>query len=219
LPGKRREMRGSTPMPEIEFWYDFASPYGYIAAMRIDDLASAAGIAVTWRPLLLGPIFAARPGNPGPFQNAPPAEAAYRRRDVTRLCRRYELPLRWPSIYPRTSLLAARVALLGTNEGWTPGFSRAVYVANFAEDRDIAAAETVSGILDSLGLPARVLIDEAGTPDSKARLKDQVERAVSLGIFGAPSFRTGDGELFWGQDRLDQALEWASDPAVRVAQS
>ena len=202
-------------MTAIDFWYDFASPYCYLVAMRVDDLAGQADVAVAWRPLLLGPLFARRPGDPSPYQNAPPTEAAYRRRDVTRLCARYRLPLVWPSTYPRGSLLATRVALLGAGAGWGAAFARAVFHANFAEDRDIADAAVVAEILAALGLTAADWLDRAGQPAAKDALKAEVARAIGLGIFGAPTF-IAVGELFWGHDRLDHALDWAARPETRV---
>ncbi len=123
--------------PLIEFWYDFASPYSYLAAARIERLVAGTAIRLAWRPFLLGPIFARRSHDPSPFQNPTPAQRRYRWRDVQRWCAAEALPLRLPSLYPRNGLLAARVALIALDEGWGADFTRAVYHANFAGDRDI----------------------------------------------------------------------------------
>lgn len=192
----------------IEFWFDFASPYARISAARIERLAVPHGIAVRWRPFLIGPLLAKRPGNASAYQNAPPAQARYRRRDVERLCADEGLPLTWPSTYPRGSLLATRVALIGTGQGWVAPFARAVFEANFAEDRDIGAAEVIADLLRGQGLPAEALIAEAGTEPVKQALKAAVAEAEAHGLFGTPSFLIGD-ELFWGNDRLEQAIAWA----------
>lgn len=192
----------------IEFWFDFASPYARISAARIERLAAPHGIAVTWRPFLIGPLLAKRPGQASPFQNAAPAQARYRRRDVERLCADEGLPLTWPSTYPRGSLLATRIALIGARQGWVADFARAVFEANFAEDRDIGAPEIVADLLRARGLPAEALIAEAGTDAVKQALKAAVAEAEAHGLFGTPSFRVGD-ELFWGNDRLEQAIAWA----------
>ncbi len=192
----------------MQFWYDFPSPYAYLAAMRIDTLAEAAGVAVEWRPFLLGPVLAQRVEKPTPFQNAEPAQARYRRRDVERLAADLGLPLTWPANYPRFSLLAARVATIAAAEGWAAPFSRAVFHANFAEDRDIAAPAVVAEILTDQGRDAAALIERAQTPENKAALRAAVDEALGRGIFGAPSFLVGD-ELFWGNDRLEQAIAWA----------
>jgi len=95
---------------------------------------------------------------------------------------------------------------------WCGDFVRAVFHANFAEDRDIASDETVAAILDVLGRPGRALVEAAGAPEAKARLRAETERAIALGIFGAPTAVVGD-ELFWGNDRLEDALAWAAGRA------
>ena len=195
-------------MSALEFWFDFASPYSYLAAARIERAVAGTGVAVEWRPFLIGPLLARRPDRPTPFQEAPPAQARYRRRDVERCCERAGVPLRWPSTYPRGSLLATRVALLAVDEGWGAVFARAVYRANFVEDRDIGDAATVAALIEALGRPAAPLLERATAPAHKARLAGEVERAAAKGIFGAPSFVAGD-ELFWGNDRLEAAVEWA----------
>jgi 2-hydroxychromene-2-carboxylate isomerase len=196
----------------LEFWFDYASPYCYLSAERIDTLAAAAGLTVLWRPFLLGPIFARRPNHPTPFQDPAPDEARYRKRDVERLCAHYDLPLVWSAKYPYISLLASRVTLLAEDDGWASAFTRAVYRASFAENRDIAAEPVVAAILGALGHDAASMIARATTPDNKARLVAQGETAVARGIFGAPSFVTRDGELFWGNDRLEHAIDWARAP-------
>jgi 2-hydroxychromene-2-carboxylate isomerase len=205
-------MRKPPRMPTLEFWFDFASPYSYLAAARIERFVAGTSVRVEWRPFLIGPILARRPDRPSPFQGAPPAQARYRRRDVERWCEREGIPLRWPSTYPRGSLLATRVALIAADEGWCPDFARAVYRANFAEDRDIGAAGTVAALIEELGRAAADLLARATTEEHKARLAREVERAAGKGIFGAPSFLAGD-ELFWGNDRLEAAIEWAAGPA------
>jgi len=86
---------------------------------------------------------------------------------------------------------------------------RAVFRANFAEDREIGNAAQVGLILDSIGLPGERIVERAQAPDNKLRLREQTRRAAGLGIFGAPSFVV-DGELFWGNDRLENALAWAT---------
>src|SRR5262249_36006564 len=106
-------------------------------------------------------------------------------------------------------LLAARVATLGAREAWGPSFVRAVYHANFADDRDIAARDTVASILDELGLPGGALLAAAEAPTVKDALRAATEKAIGLGVFGAPSLAGGEG-LFGGQDRLEDALAWAA---------
>lgn len=197
-------------MHSIELWYDFASPYAWMAVERIGPLAEAAGIAVRWRPFIIGPILRLRPENPTPFQNATPAQRTYRQRDIERLCARHGLPLRWPTSYPRNSLLAARLARAAT-DNIRPVLSRAIFRANFVEDREIADAVVMRDALAAQGFAADALLDAALSEDNKRGLMKDVDAAVARGIFGAPSMLVGD-ELFWGNDRLELAIDWARRP-------
>ncbi len=198
---------GGTRAVSIQFWFEFASTYSYPAAMRIGARAAATGIAVDWRPFLLGPIFRAQGWNDSPF-NVYPVKGRYMWRDLERICRKEGLPLQHPSRFPRPSLIAARVACIGASEPWGPEFVRATYHANFVEDRDIGTPEVVGTILTGLDQDASALLARAETADVKAALRANTDAAVALGVFGAPSFVV-NGELFWGNDRLDDALAWA----------
>ena len=193
--------------PVVEFWYEFASTYSWLSVMRIEPLAEVAGVQVEWKPFLLGPVFMALGWNDSPFNIYPP-KGRYMWRDLERLATRYGQPFRKPSGFPRDSLLAARVALVGVAEGWVAPFSRAVMSANFVEDRDIGQAEVIAEILSRQGLDADAVIGRALSDDNKQALRRQTEHATELGLFGAPSFRVGE-ELFWGNDRLEDALDWA----------
>ena len=195
--------------PAIEFWYEFASTYSYLAAMRMEAAAAEAGVAVRWRPFLLGPIFAAQGWTSSPF-NLYPAKGRNMWRDVEREAARLGLPaLTKPDPFPQNSLSATRAAVLGQGEDWLVPFSKAVYTASFAEGRSIAEPAAVIGILDSLGLDGTQTLKAASAEANKTRLRVAGEEARSRGIYGAPSFLTEDGELFWGNDRLEQALAWA----------
>lgn len=193
---------------DFEFWYEFGSTYSYLTVSRIEDLAHAAGVTVSWRPFLLGPIFEKQGWDDSPF-NVYPAKGRYMWRDMERLCVKYGVPFARPSRFPRSGLLAARVACLASaeSEPWLPDFVGAVFRANFAEDREIGDTAEVRSILNELGQPGAELVERAHTPENKQRLRDHTQRAIELGIFGAPSFVVG-GELFWGNDRLEDALVW-----------
>jgi 2-hydroxychromene-2-carboxylate isomerase len=191
----------------LEFWFEFASTYSYIAAGRIEQLAHTAGVEVVWRPFVLGPIFQKQGWQDSPF-NLYPVKGAYMWRDMERLCGRYGLPFRRPSVFPRNSVGAARIALVGADAPWGPAFVRAVYMANFGEDLDIGAPDLLVALLDKQGVDGREVLAQAESPEWKPRLRQQTERAESIGIFGAPSFIVGS-ELFWGSDRLEHALEFA----------
>ncbi|MCJ2129032.1 2-hydroxychromene-2-carboxylate isomerase [Methylobacterium sp. E-045] len=196
--------------PTLEFWYEFSSTYSYLAAMRIDGMADAAGVAVRWRPFLLGPIFASQGWNSSPF-NLFPAKGRHMWRDVEREVARQGLPpLKRVDPFPQNSLSATRAATYGMDHDWLVPFSKAVYETQFSLGHSIAEPQAVAGILDRLGLDGTVILKAAASEGNKGRLRVNGEEARSRGIFGAPTFLTGDGELFWGNDRLEQALAWAT---------
>jgi 2-hydroxychromene-2-carboxylate isomerase len=201
----------------LDFWFDFASTYSYPAAMRIAPLAREAGVAVRFRPFLLGPIFKAQGWATSPF-NLYPAKGRYMWRDLERLCAELDLPFRRPDPFPQFALLATRVALVGLDQAghvgsWGEEFSRAVFRAEFADGRRIDEEATISDLLAHLSIEAAPVVATAQSEPIKARLRSQTEAAERTGIFGAPSFTTADGELFWGNDRLEQALRWAKQVA------
>jgi 2-hydroxychromene-2-carboxylate isomerase len=195
-------------MAQLDFWFDFASTYSYPAAMRIGVLAAQASVAVRWRPFLLGPIFKAQGWETSPF-NLSEAKGRHMWRDLERLCADLNLQFRRPDRFPQPSLLAARVALIGLADGWGEDFCRATFRAEFAEGRRIDDRETIAAILTNLRLDATGTMASATSDDAKSQLRRQTEEAARLGIFGAPTFVAGDGELFWGNDRLERALQWA----------
>ena len=198
-------------MSTIDFWYEFASTYSYPAATRLTDAATGAGVAVRWHPFLLGPIFAAQGLATSPF-NAYPVKGRYMWRDMQRICARQGLAFRQPVPFPQVSLLAARTAT-ALDDAARPAFTVAVYAAQFAYGRDISQPETLGDILDRLGHDGQAVMARASSQAVKASLRGATEEAQRLGIFGAPAFITADGELFWGNDRLDEALAWASNSA------
>ena len=196
----------------IEFYFDFSSAYSYIAQARLDESVgsfdSAAGfdLAVSWRPVLLGPVFQTL-GTVPASPDTP--KGRYLFRDVARCAREHGIPYRKPDIFPFSSVAAAR--LFYTLDRQCPStaviFAKAIFKSVYSEGRDIGAPETVadilSGILSGTGLKAE--IDE----DSKAALKTMTSHAQSLGIFGAPTFKVGE-EIFWGADRLPQLVKWVT---------
>jgi 2-hydroxychromene-2-carboxylate isomerase len=195
-------------MPVLDFWYDLASTYSYLAAMRIRPLAQAAGITVRFRPFLLGPIFKAQGWNTSPF-NLYEAKGRHMWRDLERECARLGLPFKRPDPFPQNSLLAARLALAGLEQGWGEEFTLAAYRAEFGEGRSIDE-RTLTDALTGLKVDAKAALVAAQSEKIKNQLRAQTEEAQQLGVFGAPTFVTTDGELFWGNDRLERAIEWAA---------
>jgi 2-hydroxychromene-2-carboxylate isomerase len=191
----------------LEFWFEFASTYSYVAAMRIEELCLGAGVALVWRPFLLGPIFARQGWNDSHF-NIYPVRGAYMWRDLERLTERFGLPWRRPSVFPRNTTLAARVGCAVAYEPWAGEFVRRCFVANFGEDRDIGEESVVRELLRELGCDDDAVLAQALDGAHRGLLRANTERAVELGIFGAPDCVV-DGELFWGEETLEDAVAWA----------
>ena len=197
------------PVPVVDFWFDFASTYSYPAVMRIGPLAKAADVAVRFRPFLLGPIFKAQGWTTSPF-NLYPEKGRHMWRDLERLCTDLGLPFRRPDPFPQNSLLAARVGIAALDHDWGEDFCRALFRAEFGHGMRIDDAAAIGGVLADLRIEAAPVLAAAQSDAIKARLRAQTDEAQRLGLFGAPSFTTADGELFWGNDRLEQALRWAT---------
>ncbi|WP_322008825.1 2-hydroxychromene-2-carboxylate isomerase [Paraburkholderia sp. J12] len=193
--------------PALEFWFDLASNYSYLSVMRIEAAAQRAGVAVAWRPFLLGPILEAL-GWEGPPFVVQKEKGAYVMQDMERQCRKYGLSWRRPTVFPRRAVLATRIAVLGEGEPWQHDWCRAIMVRNYGEDREIDSEEAVSDVLERLGLPARHTIDAALGEPNRQRLREATREAQARGIFGAPTFFVGDA-MYWGNDRLEDALEAA----------
>ena len=189
----------------IDFWFDLASPYSALAALRIGDVAR--GLEVRWHPFLLGPIFRAQGWDDSPF-NLFPAKGRWMWRDVPRRAARSGAAFRQPSLFPRHSVLANRVALVALGEGWGEDCVRAIFRAEFEDDADIADPGVMTGIVSGLGRDGPAVVSRATSQPIKDALRTSTDQAARQGIFGAPTFLV-EGELFWGDDRLDDAVAWA----------
>jgi 2-hydroxychromene-2-carboxylate isomerase len=190
-----------------DFWYEFASTYSYPAAMRVASLAEARRVTLAWRPFLLAPVFAAQGWRDSPF-NIYPAKGRYMWRDMQRICDAMHLPLARPDPFPQSSLLAARMAL--TLEGdKRANFSRKVYAAEFGQGLMISDRTVISGLVAEIGVEPAAALERAESDANKALLRAESARAAEIGVIGAPCLVTDDGEVFWGNDRLEQGLDWA----------
>lgn len=194
--------------PVLEFWYEFASTYSYLSAMRIQTLAADCGVSIIWRPFLLGPIFRKLGWSTSPF-NLHPVKGSYMQRDLERLCEGYGLPFALPTPFPQQSLLAARIAHAGRDQPWIASFTRAVFIAEFGQGLDLSDEALMADLLLEVGAPAREALAAAHSREIKIGLRAAVTDAENRGVFGAPSFVLQNGDLFWGDDRLEQALEAA----------
>ena len=192
----------------IDFWFEFASTYSYIAAKRAPKECEKHGVTLRYRPFLLGPIFTAQLGiKDSPF-NVNPIRGRYMWRDIERLCTKHEIPFRMPTIFPRRSVRAGRLACLGDGQPWVSALIDVVFDSCFVRDEDIDDTGVLRRLLAELKLPPE-LLKAADSDAAKAQLRANTDAAQKAGLFGAPTFEV-DGELFFGQDRLDDALAWAT---------
>jgi 2-hydroxychromene-2-carboxylate isomerase len=199
-------------MNNIEFWFDFGSNYSYLSMMRIGRLAADAGLQIELKPFMLGPIFKSLGWETSPFV-LQKMKGNYVWRDMQRQCDKYGLRWRHPSIFPRNALLATRVAMQGEGAPWMRAFCEQVMLANFADDREISDEVVIADILWRLGIESDAIIAQARSDTCKAALHRRTSDAQGRGIFGAPMFFVGD-EMFWGNDRLEDALALASQHAL-----
>lgn len=191
----------------LDFWFDFSSPYGYLLSEKIDALAARYGRKVRWHPILLGIVFKATGSAPLTLQN--PAKAAYSLHDFARSARFMGIPFRQPSQFPLATQNAARAYywLHGQDCGLARQFAHAIFRALYVDDRDISSPDTVLDIAEQLGVDRAALAAALQSPEIKERLKEEVDQAIKLGVFGSPYVRI-DGEAFFGADRLPQIEHW-----------
>lgn len=193
--------------PVLDFFFEFASPYSYLSAARIDTVAASHGIAVRWRPFLLGPIFRSQGWETSPF-NIYPAKGRYMWRDVERQAHARGLPFVRPDPFPQNGLLGAR-CVLAADEDARPTAAHAIFHAAFEAGQQIGDPEVIGAALAAAGLDAPAILAAASGDPVKAALRANTDAAIAHGIFGAPSFVTPDGEMFWGDDRMEDALQWS----------
>lgn len=195
----------------LDFWFDFASTYSFLSAKRIDELAARSNVAVRWRPFLLGPIFKAQGWTTSPF-NLYPAKGRYMERDVRRIAATRGHDFVMPSPFPQNSLAASRLAIAvsaAAGDAALARFARTVFEAEFEGGQSLEDTVMLRASIGTLGLDPDVIFDASSTEETKQALRAETTVAEQAGIFGAPSFVAADGELFWGDDRLDAALRHA----------
>ena len=190
----------------IDFYFDYSSPYGYFAAMKIEDLAAQHGRSVNWKPILLGAVFKVTGGQPLP---ALPLKGTYALRDILRSARFHDVPYQQPSKFPVATQAPAR-AFYWVNERdpmLAKKLAQALYNAYFVQDRDISSPEITADVAATLGLKRDEVLAALNDTAVKDKLKNEVDAAIKLGVFGSP-YIVIDGEPFWGMDRFDQIERW-----------
>ena len=192
----------------IDFYFDYSSPYGYFAAMKIDNLAAKYGRSVNWKPILLGAVFKVTGAQPLPTL---PLKGDYAKRDIARSARFHGIKFKYPSKFPIASQAPARAFYWANDRdsALARKLAKALYQAYFVEDRDISSPEMTADIAATLGLKRDEVFAAINDPAVKDRLKNEVDAAIKLGVFGSP-YIVIDGEPFWGVDRFDQIERWLS---------
>jgi 2-hydroxychromene-2-carboxylate isomerase len=192
----------------IDFYFEFASPYGYLASTQIEALAARHGRSVAWHPIMLGAAFKETGARP---LTEVPLKGPYLRHDVPRFARLLGVPLILPPVMPMNSLAASRacVWLAETDAGQAKRLARALFHAHWGEGRDLGAPEAVAEVAAAFGIDRDALARALADPRIKDRLKADTQAAIARGVFGSP-FIFVDGEPFWGADRLPQVEAWLS---------
>jgi 2-hydroxychromene-2-carboxylate isomerase len=186
----------------IDFYFDFSSPYGYLASTRIDAIAARHGRGVTWRPFVLGAAFKVTGQQPLVEQ---PLRGEYAKRDFARSARLLGVPLKLPEPFPFFGLAASRACYWVEDAARVRTLAKAIYHAAFGEGRDVTPVANVAEIARGLGIEGA----EQGVekPETKAKLREATDEALARGVFGSPFFIV-DGEPFWGHDRLEHVERW-----------
>jgi 2-hydroxychromene-2-carboxylate isomerase len=183
----------------LEFFFDYASPYSYLASTRVEAVARRAGAELQWRPFLLGAVFK-ESGNTSPASSM--CKARYMMKDLLDWTRHYDLPdFVLPEGFPSSSLKAARLGLVADEQGRLVAFTHALYREVFAEGKDLSDLGILAGVLQRIGLGAEESLRRSESPEIKDRLRRNTDGALARGAFGAPTFFIGD-DMYFGNDRL-----------------
>ena len=193
-------------MAQIDFWYSIGSTYSYLTVMRLPEVQKSSGVEIRWRPFNVRHVMIEQ--NNIPFKDKP-AKTAYMWRDIERRADRYGLSPQIPAPYPIPGLvLANQIATLGVEEGWVADYTRATYQRWFERGEPAGEEPNLSGSLEEIGCDPDRVMAAAQSERIIDVLAQTTDEAMALGVFGSPTFVI-DGEVFWGDDRLEDALLWA----------
>jgi 2-hydroxychromene-2-carboxylate isomerase len=193
-------------MPRIDFFYFFGSGYSYLSVMRIERLAAEAGVDVNWRPFSVRDLMA----ESGYTLKGQPTKMTYIWRDIERRARLHGLPFERPPVWPTDpDQLANRVGIVARQQGWIREYTKASFRSWYLDRHELGSESSLNAILSGLERDARSVIDLANTPEIRELYRRETAAARQLGVFGSPTFVAGQ-EIFWGDDRLEEALAWAA---------
>ncbi|AXI53644.1 2-hydroxychromene-2-carboxylate isomerase [Sulfitobacter sp. JL08] len=194
-------------MVKIEFWYSIGSTYSYLTVMRLPEVERALGVEIRWRPFNVRRVMIEQ--NNIPFKDKP-VKTAYMWRDIERRAGRYGLSPQIPAPYPIPGLvLANQIAALGVEEGWVSDYTRATYRRWFERGEPAGEEPNLTGSLEEIGCDPNRVLAAAQSERIIDALAQATDEAMEIGVFGSPTFVV-DGEVFWGDDRLEDALLWAN---------
>jgi 2-hydroxychromene-2-carboxylate isomerase len=189
--------------PKLEFFYDYVSPYSYLADTQLDRL----GAEIVYRPMLLGGVMKAT-GNSPP--KSVPAKGNYLDRDLKRWVERYGVPFHWNSVFPQNTVKALRIAIVAQHQGWFEAVHPRLFSAAWIENLDLSDDAVLASIIEAAGQDPVTVLEEIVGDEVKAELRANSDEAVARGVFGAPTFFVGE-EMFFGNDRLDFVREALQD--------
>jgi 2-hydroxychromene-2-carboxylate isomerase len=197
----------------IDFWFTMGSTYSYLSVMRLEALERSNRVSFRWRPFHLLVIL--QEMKHVPFADKP-AKCAYMWRDIERRAAVYGIPVSVPAPYPaKQSLTANLVAIVGMREGWGTDFVRAAYRWWLQLGQETGSEPNISHSLRDLGQEPERVLALANSAETRAVLATETDTAKALGIFGSPTFAIGR-ELFWGDDRLEDAISWHKHGSLRT---
>lgn len=195
-------------MTHIDFWYSIGSTYSYLTVMRLAEIERTSGIRFIWRPFNVRHVMIEQ--NNIPFKDKP-IKTAYMWRDIERRAQMYGLSPNIPAPYPLQGLvLANQIAIVGVEQGWVARYTQATYRKWFEEGQPAGEDPNMSDSLREIGCDPVAVLTEAQSERIKNKLSKATDEAMELGVFGSPTFIV-DREVFWGDDRLDDAIAFANE--------
>ena len=183
---------------QVEFFFDYGSPFSYLADTQLAALERRTGASVVYRPMLLGAVLN-ETGNASPI--TVPAKGRYMGVELHRWARRYGVPFAANKFFPINTMRLMRGAVAAQHAECFAEYHRVIYPAFWVDGANLGEPEVIRAVLDKAGLNADLILARIEKPDVKEQLRLNTEEAVRRGVFGAPTFFVGE-EMFWGNDRL-----------------